>query len=258
MDAPFEPARFDAEVAHYVAARTQYAPDLINWIAHDTQTLGRCVLDLGCGPGFIAHAIAPMAADVLGLDPSPNMIAAARLKAAPNTRFEVGSSEELSKVDAPVQLVTIGRAFHWMNRPQTLRDLDVLVARNGAIALLNDGPTDIPTNTWWKEVNAVAKSFAVIDAFNAHRMSHNWVPHEEVLFASAFSKMRSVSVYKTHQWTFERLIQHTLSRSATTEALIGDRLEEMEAKTRDVLMPYGPGPWTTLNRHTALIAQRPV
>ena len=256
MKAPYKPERFDLAVDHYTAARVQYAPALIEWLARDTETAGQSVLDLGCGPGFIANAIAPYADSVLGLDPSPNMIDSARAAAAPNARFEIGSSEDLSAVEAPLQLVTIGRAFHWMNRNQTLADLDARVTPGGAVALINDRPMDVPMNRWWHAFNAVGKQFAVWDEYNQHRASDDWVPHEEVLLGSAFSDLRSIMVYQTHTWTFERLLRHTLSRSATTEELLGARLSEMESAMRDALAPFGAEPWTSLNQHIALIARR--
>jgi len=184
------------------------------------------------------------------------MIAAARNAAAPNARFEIGSSEDLRAVAAPVQLVTIGRAFHWMNREQTLADLNALVAEGGAIALINDRPADIPMNLWWHEFNALTKSFAVLDDYNQHRASDDWVPHEQVLAGSRFADLRSISVFQTHEWTRQKLVRHTLSRSGTTEALLGDRVAGLDAAIGDVLAPFGPGPWTSLNQHIALIARR--
>ncbi|MEL6642281.1 MAG: class I SAM-dependent methyltransferase, partial [Pseudomonadota bacterium] len=169
--APYKPERFDQAVDHYVAARSRYAPGLIDWLSEYTQIAGKHVLDLGCGPGFLANEFAPKAASVLGLDPSPNMIAAARADAAPNTRFEIGSSEDLSQVDAPVQLVTMGRAFHWMERAQTLANLDPLIVDDGAIALINDSVVTIPANAWWHAFNAVSKRYAVLDDYNQHRAS---------------------------------------------------------------------------------------
>ncbi|MBE0455338.1 MAG: methyltransferase domain-containing protein [Roseovarius sp.] len=258
MDAPFKPDRFDHAVDHYVSARLTYAPQLIAWLARDTGTEGKRVLDLGCGPGFIANAIAPFADDVLGLDPSPNMVAAAQANAAPNARFAIGSSEDLSAVGAPVQLVTIGRAFHWMDRVQTLSDLDPLISRGGARALINDSVVKSPINRWWDAANAIAKSFAVHDDYNQHRASDSWVRHEDVLITSAFNDLRAISVYQTHEWAFERLLRNTLSRSSTTEGLLGARRAEMEAAMRAALAPFGREPWTSLNQHIALIARRSV
>ena len=254
--APYDPNRFDQAVDHYVAARVRYAPDLITWLAQDVGVAGKVVLDLGCGPGFIANAIAPQAGSVLGLDPSPNMIAAAMQTAAPNAQFAVGSSEDLSTVTAPVQLVTMGRSFHWMDRTQTVADLDPLIAPDGAIALINDRAVDVPMNAWWRAANTVAKSFAVRDDYNKHRASDDWVPHEEMLIGSAFSHLRRISVFQTHVWTYETFLRNTLSRSATTEALLGAQRAEMETALRAALAPFGPGPWTSLNEHIALIARR--
>lgn len=255
--APYKPERFDKAVEHYVAARSRYAPELVDWLAEDARIAGKRVLDLGCGPGFLANALAPKAASVLGLDPSPNMIAAARADAASNVRFEIGSSEDLGHVDAPVQLVTMGRAFHWMNREQTLTDLDPLLAKDGAIAVINDSVAKIPMNAWWRAFNAHSKRYAVLDEYNQYRASDDWIPHEQVLEASAFSDLRRISVFQRHSWTFQRLVRHTYSRSSTTEALMGEQMAAFEEEARATLAPFGPEPWVSLNEHIALIARRP-
>lgn len=255
--APFNPDRFSAVVDHYQAARLRYAPDLIAWLARACRTEGRTVLDLGCGPGFIANAIAPLAGDVLGLDPSAAMIAAAQAEAAPNARFAVGSSQDLSAVSAPLQLVTMGRAFHWMDRVQTARDLDGLIAPGGAIALLSDRPMQTPMNRWYHAANAVTRDFAVMDDFGSHQKSDDWVPHEEVLRGTAFCDLRALTVYQEHEWTYTDFLRYGLSRSRTTEALLGDALPAMEAALKDALAPFGPGPWRSLHQHIALIARRP-
>ena len=256
IDATLKPDRFDGAVDHYIAARLPYAPDLITWLVRETGADGKRVLDLGCGPGLIANAIAPVASSVIGLDPSPNMIAAAKACAERNVHFEIGSSEDLGTVTAPLQLVTIGRAFHWMDREQTLADLDPLIALDGAIALLTNSPLEIPVNRWWRDYNAVTKDFAVLDDFNRHRQSEAWIPHEQVLAASTFCDLRSIAVIRHHEWTLEKLVRNALSRSATTEAVLGDRACQMEAAIADALTPHGPGPWTSLTRHTALMARR--
>ncbi|WP_172298477.1 class I SAM-dependent methyltransferase [Pseudoruegeria sp. HB172150] len=252
-----KPERFDTTVDNYITGRVRYAPALIRWLAEDTGTAGQTVLDLGCGPGFIANAIAPFAAKVIGFDPSPNMIAAATADAAPNAKFAVGSSETLDQLETPLQLVTMGRSFHWMDRPQTLRDLDRLLAPGGAIALLGDSPVKGPATRWLAAANEVGRGFAQRDEYDEFRVSDDWQPHEEVLSASAFSDLRQIAVHETETWDFPRLLAFFLSRSGTTEARLGARSAEMKAALRSALEPFGPGPWTSLHRHSALIARRP-
>ena len=53
LRAPYKPKRFDQAVDHYVAARSRYAPELINWLANCTRIDGKAVLDLGCALGFL-------------------------------------------------------------------------------------------------------------------------------------------------------------------------------------------------------------
>lgn len=79
-----------------------------------------------------------------------------------------------------------------------------------------------------------------------------------MLASSAFSDLRRISVFQRHSWTFERLIRHTYSRSATTEALMGSQMADFEEEARDVLAPFGPELWVSLNEHVALLARRPL
>lgn len=254
--APFKPERFEHVVEHYIAARLRYAPDLIEWLAREANVAGRRVLDLGCGPGFIANAIAPFAGDVVGLDPSEAMIDAASAQAAQNARFLVGSSLDLSVVEAPIQLVTMGRSFHWMDRTATLLDLDQHIVADGAIAILFDRVIDCVGNRWYATANAVAKSYAVKDAYAEHRSSGEWLAHEEVLIDSPFSHLTQIVVYQRHQWTFETFLRFVFSRSATTEALLGDKKAALVDELRATLSPFGQGPWVSLHQHIALIAKR--
>jgi SAM-dependent methyltransferase len=69
---------------------------------------GDRVLDVGCGTGALASTLASMlpAAQVVGVDPSPDFIAYAQTRAtAPGTRFEVGDAQALGFGDATFDVV---------------------------------------------------------------------------------------------------------------------------------------------------------
>jgi len=253
------PDRFDNVVETYIAYRTRYAPELLDWLLAETRTgTAAHVLDLGCGPGFIANALGPRVARVTGVDPSKSMIAAARSEAPKNVTYHEGSSENLSIVKGPIDLVTMGRSFHWMDRPATLEDLNKRVAEHGALAILHDKPIKAPENLWWWTAQEVGKAHARPDPTSLHRMSDAWEPHETVLHASAFSELRRISVLSRHTWTFDSLLGHFLSRSGSTPEVIGaDGIAAFEGALKEALLPFGEGPWETLNDHVALIARRP-
>jgi trans-aconitate methyltransferase len=75
---------------------------------------GEHVLDLGCGAGELASAIASTGATVVGLDGSPEMIAAARRR-APELEFVVGDGQALG-YSAEFDAVFSNAALHWMPR----------------------------------------------------------------------------------------------------------------------------------------------
>jgi len=59
----------------------------------------KCVIDIGCGDGRMALGCAPHASEVAGVDPDPDAIRLARLKArelgVANVEFKVGVAQEL-------------------------------------------------------------------------------------------------------------------------------------------------------------------
>jgi 2-polyprenyl-3-methyl-5-hydroxy-6-metoxy-1,4-benzoquinol methylase len=96
---PFTPRRFRTAAAHYLQGRPAYAAGLFPRIAR-TCGLGpdHRVMDLGCGPGQIAMALAPFAGEVVGIDPEPEMLAVAAEtaeRAGVRVALQQGSSYDL-------------------------------------------------------------------------------------------------------------------------------------------------------------------
>jgi SAM-dependent methyltransferase len=76
-------ARFASTVPHYLAGRPNYAPSLIRMVKEYLQlSYTDRLLDLGCGPGWLAIAFAPFVGSVVAVDPEPSMLEAGRAAAA--------------------------------------------------------------------------------------------------------------------------------------------------------------------------------
>jgi SAM-dependent methyltransferase len=120
--------------------------ELVDWLKRES-LLGRGtdVLDLGCGIGRVAAAIAPEVGSVLGLDISLAMIAEARRRhRAPNLRFETTEGDDLSAVPAEsIDLVLAVDSFPYLVQASaSIAERHVAVAarilrRCGALAILN-------------------------------------------------------------------------------------------------------------------------
>ena len=101
---------------------------------------GERILDLGCGTGLLAAAIAERGASVTGLDSDAAMIEAARAQFPPASHptldFAEGDGEALEEAGlaGPFDAVFSNAALHWMTRPEAvLRGLCALLRPGGRL-----------------------------------------------------------------------------------------------------------------------------
>jgi SAM-dependent methyltransferase len=255
----FEPRRFRDAAAHYAAGRPPYPPALISRVAeitrlHPTDRL----LDLGCGPGLLAIAFAPYVAEVVAMDPEPEMLrqATALAHGLADLRFVQGSSYDLSPSLGRFKLVTMGRSFHWMDRPETLRRLDAMIEPDGAVALFGDTHPDIPDNAWRPAWRAVVDSYTPED--RSHPRGPGWVRHEAVLLDSPFSRLESIAVIERRRIDTQTLVRRALSMSSLSAAGAGQRLDELTRDLSAALAPFASdGAITEVVESYALLARRP-
>ncbi|KIN74925.1 bifunctional 2-polyprenyl-6-hydroxyphenol methylase/3-demethylubiquinol 3-O-methyltransferase UbiG [Sulfitobacter guttiformis] len=86
--------RWVRTLKNMVPGRLGYFDTLIDW--H-----GKAVLDLGCAGGFMAEALDDRGAQVTGIDPASDAIAAAKTHAqGRNITYDVGVGEALPYIDA--------------------------------------------------------------------------------------------------------------------------------------------------------------
>lgn len=92
------------------------ANGVIEWLAPQQ---GERILDLGCGDGQLTERLAATGAVVQGVDTSPQMLAAARVR---GLAVEHASAEALPFVDSAFDAVFSNAALHWV------RDQDAMLA----------------------------------------------------------------------------------------------------------------------------------
>ncbi len=68
-------------------------------------------------------------------------------------------------------LVTIGRAFHWMDRPRTLGILDGLLNSGGLVELFGTRHPDVPQNAWRKDFDSLLQGYAELNSDHKRRRS---------------------------------------------------------------------------------------
>jgi SAM-dependent methyltransferase len=256
---PLPPAflRFGSTVPHYLAGRPNYAPSLIRIVKeHLNLSGGHRLLDLGCGPGWLAVAFAPFVGSVVAMDPEPTMLAAAQdAAAAANVQMELieGSSYDLGSHLGMFQVVTIGRAFHWMDRGDTLRRLDGLIELDGAVVLFNDVRPEVPENAWYRQYSKVVERYANIEACIAPQR----LRHEASLLASPFGQLERVGVIERRVVPIERLVDRALSMSTSSPEQLGPLSDQLAQELLSEMTQFATGGTVVeVIESQALIARR--
>jgi SAM-dependent methyltransferase len=259
---PFEKHRFRSAAGHYRKGRPAYAPALFDRVA-ERVGLNRdhAVLDLGCGPGQLAMGFARFAGAVTAIDPEPEMLRIAAADAAEagiTIRFIEGSSYDIGPDLGRFRLTAIGRAFHWMDRADTLQRLDGMIEPGGALVLFGDRHPEVAENTWRGVYNTVLDGYSAEDSARRQRKGPEFPAHETVLFDSPFSQLERIGIVERRRTPIAHIEDRLLSLSSVSRDKIGARADAMIAELREKLAPFAvDGAVPEVVESQALIAMRP-
>ena len=229
--------RFASTVPYYRRYRPPYPPAFFRRLARMLALDGsQSLLDLGCGPGLLALGFAPYVRRVVGVDPEPAMLAAARDTAkAAGVRLRLirGRTETIPRRVGTFDVVTIGRALHWMARKPTLAKLARLVRPGGCIVVCGASPAEGSLNPW----------LARYDRFRyrlAPRKDRRRYGTEAVAFfaGSEFAVRETVTVRLRHRINVDTLVGRLFSMSITSPQVLGAKAERTAARLRAALAKF--------------------
>jgi SAM-dependent methyltransferase len=109
--------RFTGRVESYVKYRPSYPRAVLDLLAAECDlTSGSVVADVGSGTGILSILFLENGNRVFGVEPNPEMRAAAEELLGDHPRFEsVAGTAEATTLDDSVDFVTAGQALHWFD-----------------------------------------------------------------------------------------------------------------------------------------------
>ncbi|HEX4751117.1 MAG TPA: class I SAM-dependent methyltransferase [Bryobacteraceae bacterium] len=196
------------------------------------------LLDVGCGPGNLVIGLASFVGSCSAIDIEPDMLDAARENAARAgvaVTFLQMSIDDMHGPPSAFDLITIGRALHWLPRKETLTVFNRILAEQGHIAICGASGSEI-ANAWMADYRDVRKAWSCDPDESRYK-----IDFEKWFEGSRFRKVEEIAVPYAHQVTVSDLVKRALSFSTTSTEVIGDRRSQFEAEIEAALAPFARG-----------------
>src|SRR5205807_5654130 len=121
--------------------------ELFDLLVREGELHGRRVLEVGCGTGRLAEALADRAAArVWAVDPSAEMLEVARVR-APSVRFRRAAAERLPFRDGWFDRAVMTLVVHVLDRPRAFAELRRVLRPDGCLAFATFDPAHI--HAYW-------------------------------------------------------------------------------------------------------------
>ncbi len=234
--------RFATTVARYEELRPPYPAEFFRNVAQRL-SLGKqhALIDLGTGPGLLALGFAPHVGRVVGVDPEPAMIAAASKAAARASQALTlieSKAEDLAADIGSFDVVTIGRALHWLDRDATLRLFERLVAPEGVILVCSSRSAADGRNPWLDEYNKARRFWSEASLWRESGGGERTHRDLAAFFrATRFHVADAIEVETSHEISPRDLARRVLTFSSSSPGVLGDRTDAMLRDVEQRLVP---------------------
>jgi ubiquinone/menaquinone biosynthesis C-methylase UbiE len=246
----FAPEAFSGTAGYYVQYRVPYPDVLLGDLIGRLNCSGDGrLLDLACGPGRVALAVASSFREIWAVDLEPDMIDAGRAEAArrgiAHVTWILGRAEDMDFADESFDAVVIGEAFHRLDQArvaaQTLRWLkpSCALVTLGSFSMLSE------REPWQRIVVEAIRRWtnwrpdaALTDA--ARKALSGPEEYERVMRAAGFRDVATYPFAFPHAWTLDSILGYLYSTSVASKRALGTNAEAFESDLRSALLAHNP------------------
>jgi SAM-dependent methyltransferase len=189
--------------------------ELFRLLVREGDLRGRRVLELGCGTGRLASALAEhAAASVCGVDTSPKMIAVARRTATASVRWKISPAEALPFADHSFERAVLRLAIHLVDRKRALPELRRVLTGSGRLVVATWDPAYF--ETFW-----LGRLFPSMTEIDRERFPAPATLSGE-LRSAGFRAARVVPLHQRSSWTRAQALERIRGRHISTFDLIDE------------------------------------
>jgi SAM-dependent methyltransferase len=205
----------------YDALRDEAADEVLGWIAEASDfAAGHALIDIGCGTGATTAALARrFALEVVGVDPSSEMLAVAADRDCVECRFVRARAEQLPFRDDSFDRALMQTAVHLMDRLAAFAEVRRVLRPDGTLTILTVDPAGV--DDFW-----LADWFPSYPSIDRARFPSGTTLRDE-LRRAGFAEVDVRHRARELHFTRERALAMLRSRFASSFAVMRD--EEYDA-----------------------------
>lgn len=239
---------FTGTAGYYVDYRVPYPEELLrNLVMRANISSQARLLDLACGPGRACLALSSWFQEVWAIDLEPEMIEVGRKQATErgikNVEWFIGRAEELVARANSFELITIGEAFHRLDRPQIAKQAIHWLKPAGCLAIIGCDVIIQGKEPWQGIVADVVerftrRTFSTDEATPKQSVRCGPDYDEAILREAGFQEVGSYRFLKPYVWTPETIIGNLYSTSFCSKRVLGDKSQAFEADLNTALLAH--------------------
>ena len=174
------------------------------------------VLDLGCGTGISTEVWIKYADEVIGLEPSAEMLAiAAKKRNNPKITYINGYSDKVPLPSESFEIISCSQSFHWMEPSGTLKEIDRLLKKGGVLVIYDVIWPPSLNYEYEKAYNELFKNVAEFSAKLNEKLAVRWNKKEHL-----------ANVKNSNYFRFNKETYYHKSEKVESEKLIGIALSQ--------------------------------
>ncbi len=218
--------RFMGFAEIYENARPQCPEKVTEIILKYLRRSPSLVIDLGCGTGLSTRIWSEISTQVIGIEPSNDMIQLAKEKSSDldNVKYITAFSDNTGLEDGTADIITCSQSFHWMEPETTLREASRLLKEGGIFAVYDcDWPpvchweAELEYNKLFSKVNEIESTYLEVkEKFNRWDKSYHLSNMQK---SGYFRYIREIVFSNTEKCNSQRFIDLALSQGGLQSVL---------------------------------------
>ncbi len=213
----YEPSMPDAfaNIAPSYRGRTTYSPKFFELLTSELKLGSNArVLDICCGQGELAKGIGAHVGEVVAIDKSEAMLAAARENAPTSIIFHRAEIGEGKDGDfGCFNAILVGRGLRYLPREQTVKVFEHSILKGGAVIACTAA---ITFDTPWR------KTYAEVRRKYAFRKGAAGFNESRYFLNSVFKYSKNVVVKEEVSFSLDPLVENALSFRSSYERIASD------------------------------------